>query len=130
MVRLKAEGRVDGRVAKGIANHIVQVSGERLLKLEHMVSEQGRALVEKDDVIAEKDAVIASEKKRIADLEKELARYKEYYGKAPPPGHKPQQQPSSIDGPAFRSAHKEPAQAFWQEARRTGRTQRTYNRVV
>ena len=77
VVRLKAEGGVDGRVAKGIANRIVQVSGERLLKLEHMVSEQGRAL-------EEKDAVIDSDKKRIADLEKELARYKEYYGKATP----------------------------------------------
>ena len=91
VVRLKAEGGVDGRVAKGIANRIVQVSGERLLKLEHTISEQGRALEEKeaaiaerDAVIAEKDAVIDSDKKRIEELEKELARYKEYYGKATP----------------------------------------------
>ncbi len=84
IVRLKAEGGVDGRVAKGIANRIVQVSGERLLKLERTISEQGKALEEKNAVIAEKDAVIDSGKKRIAELEKELARYKEYYGKATP----------------------------------------------
>ena len=83
-VRLKAEGGVDGRVARGIANRIVQVSGERLLRLERTISEQGRALEEKDAVIAEKDAVIDSGKKRIAELEKELSRYKEYYGKATP----------------------------------------------
>ena len=91
VVRLKAEGGVDGRIAKGIANRIVQASGERLLKLEHTISEQGRALEEKeatiaerDAVIAEKDAVIDSDKKRIEELERELARYKQYYGKAPP----------------------------------------------
>ena len=52
IVRLKAEGGVDGRVAKGIANRIIQVSGERLLKLEHTISEQGKALEEKDVAIA------------------------------------------------------------------------------
>ena len=83
-VRLKVEGGVDGRVARGIANRIIQTSGERLLKLEHTISEQGKALKEKDAVIAEKDAAIDSGKKRIAELEKELARYKEYYGKAVP----------------------------------------------
>jgi len=84
ILRLKTEGSVDGRVARGIANRIIQASGERLLKLEHTVSEQSRVLEEKDAVIAEKDAVIDSGKKRIAELEKELSRYKEYYGKATP----------------------------------------------
>jgi transposase len=91
VIRLKAEGGVDGRVAKSIANRIAQASGERLLKLELAITERDRALAEKDAVIAgkdaviaEKDAVIDSDKKRIAELEKELARYKEYCGKAAP----------------------------------------------
>lgn len=68
IVRLKTEGRVDGRVAKGIANRIIQVSGERLLKLEHTISEQGKALEEKDAAIAEKEAVIA-EKDAVIDAD-------------------------------------------------------------
>ena len=91
VIRLKAEGGVDGRVARGIANRIVQASGERTLKLEQAIMEQEKALSEKDDLIAEKDkslaekdSVIDAKDKRIAELERELARYKEYYGKAAP----------------------------------------------
>lgn len=91
VMRLKTEGGIDGRVAKGIAEKIIKVSGERLLTLERSVSDRDKALYEKDEIIAKKDSVIAekdneisSRDKRISELEKELERYKAYYGKATP----------------------------------------------
>ena len=48
VIRLKSEGGVDGRVAKGIANRIVQASGERMLKLEQAITEKEKALEERD----------------------------------------------------------------------------------
>ena len=86
--RLRSDGGIDGRIARGIASRILKASGERYLRMEQSLAERDKTIAERDKTIAEKEATIASQRasmdekdRRIAELEKELGRYKEYFGK-------------------------------------------------
>ena len=53
--RLRSDGGIDGRTARGIASRILKASGERYLRME-------QSLAERDKTIAEKEATIASQR--------------------------------------------------------------------
>jgi len=85
--RLMSNGLVDGRVARGIANEVARLAGERFLEVKRQLARKEEELVamdktisEKDRAISEKDRIIWKKDGRIRALEKELARYKKYYG--------------------------------------------------
>ena len=90
--RLRSDGGIDGRTARGIASRILKASGERYLRMEQSLAERDKTIAERDKTIAEKEATIASQRasmdekdRRIAELEKELGRYKEHFGKTARP---------------------------------------------
>ena len=59
--RLRSEGGIDGRTARGIASQILKASGERYLRMEQALAERDKTIAERDKAIAEKDATIASQ---------------------------------------------------------------------
>jgi len=83
--RLRSEGGIDGRTARGIASQILKSSGERYLRMEQTLAEREKAIAEKDATIASQQATMDAKDRRIAELEGELARYKEYFGKTARP---------------------------------------------
>lgn len=83
--RLRSEGGIDGRVARGIASQILKASGERYLRMEQSLAERDKTIAEKEATIASQQASMDEKDRRIAELEKELGRYKEYFGKTPRP---------------------------------------------
>ena len=83
--KLMKNGRIDGRVARGIASRIVKQSGEKFMLLQRQVEDKDRQLAEEKEKSAKQAEALADKDKKIEALEKELARYKEYYGKTARP---------------------------------------------
>jgi len=80
LARLKNDGQMDGRIARGIANAIVRQAGARFLEMKQKLTEKEAQLSEKDEQISIQDKTIQKKDERIKQLEKELARYKKFYG--------------------------------------------------
>ena len=110
-VKLMNNGRIDGRVARGIADRIIKQSGEKFMLLQKQVEEKDKLLAEKDDKLSKQAEELADKDKKIEALEKELARYKNYYGRTArpvanstnssvPPSHNP------LSAPRTRSLRK------------------------
>ena len=85
VARLRSEGGIDGRVARGIASQILKASGERYLRMERSLAEKDKALAEREATIASQRSSMDEKDRRIAELENELGRYKEYFGKTARP---------------------------------------------